>query len=240
MVEAIQRWRIAFRRGEPALGLGPAEIARAWESGLAGSAIPIVLSAAATPRPKLTFASPLPAGRPAEHDLADLVLGERWPLARLRPALAAALPDGFEVVDLYDVWLGAPALAAALSATSHRARLRGASSDELGAAAEELMAATSLSRSRARSDGRVSYDLRPLILDLASRPAGPTGDEAAGRPADGAAGAILRVILRSASDGPAGRPDEVILALGEHLGRTLELVDLVRERLWTADELPVL
>ncbi len=239
MVEAVQRWRIAFRRGEPALGLGPAEIARAWESGLAASGIPVVLSAAATPRPKLVFAAPLPAGRPAEHDLADLVLSERWPLARLRPALAEALPDGFEVVDLYDVWLGAPALAAALSASSHRARLRGASSDELSGAVEALLANAALPRSRARSDGRLSYDLRPLIIDLAIRPSDPTGDKA-GLPLDETAGAILRVILRSSSDGPSGRPDEVVLAIGEHLGRTLELVGLVRERLWTSDEVPVL
>jgi len=240
MVEPVQRWRIAFRRSEPALDLGPAEIARAWESGLAASGIPVVLSAAATPRPKLAFAAPLPAGRPAEHDLADLVLGERWPLARLRPALAEALPDGFEVVDLYDVWLGAPALAAALSASSHRARLRGASSDELSGAVATLLATGALPRSRARSDGQASYDLRPLILDLASRPADLAGDNAAGSPLDGAAGATLRVILRSSSDGPSGRPDEVILSISEHLGRTLELVDLVRERLWTSDEAPVL
>ena len=70
------------------------------------------MSAAATPRPRLSFAAPLPPGRAAEHDLADLVIGERWTAARVRALLEAALPAGFELVDLFDVWLGAPALTA--------------------------------------------------------------------------------------------------------------------------------
>lgn len=166
MVDAVQRWRIAFRRGAPALDLGPAEIARAWESALAGAGVPVVMSAAATPRPRLTFAAPLPPGRAAEHDLADLVLGERWPIARLRPVLGAALPAGFELVDLYDIWLGAPAITASLNAMSHRAILAGVSFDELAGAAAGLLAASRLERSRARSERNVTYDLRPLIVDL--------------------------------------------------------------------------
>lgn len=48
------------------------------------------------------------------------------------------------------------------------------------------------------------------------------------------------MILRTSSDGPSGRPDEVILTVGEALGRELELLELIRERLWTADEAPTL
>ncbi len=237
MVDAVQRWRIAFRRGAPALDLGPADIARTWEAALVESGIPVVMSTAATPRPRLTFAAPLPPGRAAEHDLADVVIGERWPLPRLRPLLAAALPAGFELVDLYDVWPGAPSIAASLSAMSHRAVLAGLSPDELAAAVAGLLGAARLDRSRAKAESKVSYDLRPLIIDLRSGPAQPS---AAGPAAGAAAGPVLRMALRTSSDGPSGRPDEVILAAGESLGRELELVDLIRERLWTSDEAPIL
>ncbi len=231
MVEAVQRWRIAFRRGSPALDLGPQEIARAWEAGLAASGIPVVLSAAATPRPRLTFAAPLPAGRAAEHDLADLVLGERWTLPQLRPLLQEALPTGFELVDLYDVWLGAPSITAALGATSYRALVGGAAWPELAKAADRLLAAPRLDRIRAKADRGVSYDLRPLILAL---------DLSAADPVDGATSASLRMIVRTTADGPSGRPDEVLLALGEALDCQLEQLELVRERLWTSDEVPLL
>ncbi|HEY7937092.1 MAG TPA: TIGR03936 family radical SAM-associated protein [Candidatus Limnocylindrales bacterium] len=230
MVEAVQRWRIAFRRGAPALDLGPAEIARSWEGALLAAGLPLVLSAAATPRPRLSFAAPLPPGRLAEHDLADVVIGERWTAARLRALLVASLPAGFELVDLFDVWLGAPALTSVLNAMSHRALVCGADPLEVVAAAETLLAADRLDRTRSKGAERsVQYDLRPLILGLAAIP-GVVGPEQT----------IVRMILRTSSDGPSGRPDEVILALGEVLGASLEVAELVRERLWTADETPTL
>ena len=225
MVEAVQRWRLAFRRGAPALELGPPEIARAWEIALADAGVPVMMSAAAKPRPKLTFAAALPPGRVAEHDLADFVLTERWSLPRLRLALAGTVPEGFAIVDLFDVWLGAPSVTAALNAISHRATVSGASLAELEGAVRTLLASPRLERTRAKgAERRTTYDLRPLLLALGT----------------GSGAGIVRMLLRASSDGPSGRPDEVILALGEVIGRELEFVDLVRERLWTSDEVPTL
>jgi radical SAM-linked protein len=225
MIEGIQRWRIAFRRGAPALELGPPEIARAWEAALAQARVPVVMSAAAKPRPRLTFAAGLPPGRVAEHELLDVVLADRWSLASLRIALSETLAPGFEVVDLYDVWLGAPSVSAALTATTHRVTVGGATSDELAASLSALLEAGTLERTRAKgAERQTTYDLRPLILELEASPAAP----------------IVRMLLRTSSDGPSGRPDEMILALAKVIGRDLELVDLVRERLWTNDEAPTL
>jgi radical SAM-linked protein len=230
MLEAVQRWRMAFRRGEPALDLGPPEIARSWEMALIAAGLPVVMSAAATPRPRLSFAAPLPPGRVAEHDLADIVIGERWTAADVRSLVTNALPAGFELVDLFDVWLGAPALTAVVSAMSHRAVVSGAEPVDVAGAAAALVAANRLVRTRSKGSERsVQYDLRPLIVGLVSIP-GPSPTEQT----------IVRMILRSSSDGPSGRPDEVLLALGEVLGAQLELIELVRERLWTADEIPTL
>jgi len=230
MLEPVQRWRIAFRRDAPALELGPAEIARSWEGALIAAGVPLVMSAAATPRPRLSFAAPLPPERPAEHDLADVVIGDRWTAARLRSVLESALPAGFELVELFDVWLGAPALTSVLNAMSHRALVCGADPLEVLAAAETLLLADRLDRTRSKGAERsVQYDLRPLIVGLAAIP-GPAATEQT----------IVRMILRTSSDGPSGRPDEVILALGEILGVSLEVTELVRERLWTADETPTL
>ena len=235
MTEGIQRWRIAFRRGAPALELGPPEMARAWEAALAEAGVPVVMSAAATPRPRLTFAAGLPPGRVAEHDLLDVVLAERWPLPRLRAALSATLPDGLGIVELYDVWLGAPSISAALSAATHRATVGGARREELAAAASALLDSATLERTRAKgAERRTTYDLRPLIIELGG--SAPDAEPRAPSPA----APIVRMALRMSSDGPSGRPDEVILALGDVLGRDLELVDLVRERLWTSDEIPTL
>jgi len=239
MVEPVQRWRIAFSRGAPTLELGPPEINRAWEDAIASADIPVVMSAAARPRPRLTFAAPLPPGRVAEHDLADLVLSERWPISRLRSALGAALPPGFGIVELYDVWLGAPSITAALAAVSTRGTIRGASLPDARDAAQTLLAAGRLERTRAKgAEQRQAYDLRPLILELEAGEVLAAAASVSAVPATepGAPTSIVRMLLRSSSDGPSGRPDEVIAALGEVVGHELELVEQVRERLWTSDE----
>ena len=239
MAEPVQRWRIAFRRGAPALELGPPEITRAWERGLADAGIPVVMSAAARPRPRLMFAAPLPPGRVAEHDLVDIVLSERWPISPVRSRLAAALPPGFSIVELYDVWVGAPSITAALSAVSTRAVVRGAALVDLRSAVRAVLAAERLDRTRAKgSEQRIAYDLRPLVVDLEA--GALAWASALSETAEADSTSIVRMVLRSSSDGPSGRPDEVILALGELLGRELELVEQVRERIWTIDETPAL
>src|ERR1700690_1986156 len=233
MVEPVQRWRIAFRRGSPALDLGPPEIAQAWESALTAAGIPVLMSAAASPRPRLTFAAPLPPGRAAAHDLADVVLGERWSLSRMRAALEAALPAGFGIVDMYDVWVGPPTITAALNAISHRATVRGALADELAAAVRVLLDSLRLQRTRAKgAERQTTYDLRPLILELEVAGAPAAGTPAAEAPA-GDPASVVRMVLGASSDGPSGRPDEVILALGEAAGHELEPVELVRGGRWT-------
>ncbi len=253
--EPRQRWRIVFAR-DAAVRDPSAGTAAAWEAALTSAGLPIARSLGKSPRPKLTIGAPLPVGTAGEAELADLVLTERLPVADVRARLSGHLPEGHRLVDLFDVWLGAPTLSAQVVAADYRMTVRGASGAELGAACSGLVAATGIERTRQKGDGRaVTYDLRPLILALTVVSAVRTDDDGAaddGAAADGAAddgaaddvraatgdvgrAATLRMRLRHAGDGPSGRPDEVILALGEALGRPLEPTAIVRERLLTAD-----
>ena len=219
--EIRQRWRIAFARGAPILDLGPSAVAALWEEAFGRAGLPVAMSQARSPRPKLVSAAPLPVGMPAEHELLDATLAARVPRFAVGSSLAAVLPAGLSVVDLFDVWTGAPALTAALSAADYRVAVAGAPSAILADGCTRLLAARALPRERVKGEGRaIRYDLRPLILSL-----GMTGDD-------------LRMRLRHEQERGIGRPDEVIRALGEAIGAPLEPVTVVRERLWTADELP--
>jgi len=228
--EPRQRWRIVFAR-DAAVRDPSSATGAAWEAALARTGLPIARSLGKSPRPKLTVGAPLPVGMAGEAELADLVLTERLPVAEVRAKLSGHLPEGHRLVDLHDVWLGAPTVVAQIVAADYRLTVRGASELELDGACSELVAATRIERTRQKGDGRaVTYDLRPLILTLHAGPPDPPSE-------DGAGAATLRMRLRHAQDGPAGRPDEVILALGEALGRRLAGGSIVRERLLTADPL---
>ena len=94
--------------------------------------------------------------------------------------------------------------------------------DAVAAAAQALLAAPTLPRVRSKGESSVPYDLRPLLADVVDRGAGPP--------------VALRVRGRIHPELGVGRPEEVIAALGDALGRALEVRGIVRERLILADD----
>ena len=209
---------------------GPGTSARApLEATIAAAGLPVALGRGqgTAARPRFVLAAPLPPGMSGEHELADAFLTERLPRADVWAALAACFPADHRLVDLHDVWLGAPTLTARLAAADYRVEVTGATSDEVERACAVVLAAPSLQRSRAKGEGRVvTYDLRPLLIDLSARSA-----------ADGAPGATIWMRLRMTPDGAAGRPDEVVRAVAEAGSSDLAVVRTVRERLLTVDDL---
>jgi radical SAM-linked protein len=214
MSESRQRWRLIFRRDEPAMYLAHLDAVHAWERAMRRGRIPVAVSEGFNPRPKLVFAAPLQLGMLAEHELADLYLAERLTAPDLRARLAACLPPGYVVTELHDVWVGAQALAPQLVAADYRANLTGVGGAELGSAVARLLEAGTLVRERRRDKGAVRYDLRPLLMDL--RCAEPS--EAPATPAGPSDAATLWMRLRHSQDGGTGRMEEVVAALAEDVG----------------------
>lgn len=174
-------------------------------------------------RPRISFGAPLPLGMAAEGELIDVVLVERWPTWRVRETLAGHLPAGWRLIDLFDVWLAGPPLAGRVAAADYRITLAaGLDASGLERAAADLLATESLPRERAKGAGTVTYDLRPLLMDLAIDPGPP---------------AIVRTRTRFHPELGTGRPEEVVAALRDLYGATLEVVSIVRERVVLADDL---
>ena len=220
MSEIRQRWRLTFARDEEARYLSHLDAVHLWERAFRRGEIPLATSEGFNPRPKLVFAAPLQLGMLAEHDLADLFLAERLTSPDLRGRLALGMPRGYRVVDLHDVWVGAPALAPQLVAADYRVTLFNVKHDGLAAAVARLMAAEALPRQRHREKRTISYDLRPLLLE--ARVHAPDPAAIAQATADlAAAGLWLR--LRHSQDGGSGRVEEVVAALADELGMTTHL-----------------
>ncbi|HEY0443628.1 MAG TPA: TIGR03936 family radical SAM-associated protein [Candidatus Limnocylindrales bacterium] len=215
---------MAFRRTADAPAIPHREIADTWLASLLAGDLPLARAQGTRSRPPLTFAAPLPLGMPAEHELADVFLTERLPAWHVRSALASTAPRGIELTAVDDVWVGAPALAAALVAAEYRVSSGAASrpdSGELTDAAASLLGSPSIPRQRAKGSGTVDYDLRPLLARI---------------DVDGE-GRTIRIRTIFHSERGAGRPEEAVAALGDVLGRGLVAESIVRERLILADEL---
>jgi len=213
--EVRQRWRLVFARDEEARYLSHLDAVRLWERAFRRGDIPVATSEGFSPRSRLVFAAPLQLGMLAEHELADLFLAERLTARDLRDRLAAGMPRGYRVVDLYDVWAGAPALAPQLAAADYRLTLLNVERAALESAVERLLAADRLPRARHKEARTIPYDLRPLLLELRARDPDPTAltpDDAA----SDAAGLWMR--LRHSQEGGSGRAEEVVAALADDMG----------------------
>ena len=229
-----QRWRIIYRRDEDARFLAHLDVMKQWERALRRGGIPVAQTEGMSPRPRIVFAAPLPLGMLAEAEIVDIVLSQRLTIADLRGRLVANLPPGFGLVDLHDVWLHAPAVAARLAGAVYRMDLAGGGeAPVLGAdvarAIASLLEAERLDRRRQKEKKVVAYDLRPLILVLEL----VAWDDAGGA---GSGAGTIRVNVRHSQDDGTGRPDEVVAALAEALPAQLDVVQAVRVRFVLAGE----
>jgi len=196
---------------------------RSWTALLGASGLPLAGEGAG--RGRVAPAAPLPLGVAGEREVIDLYLAERLPASAVRAAVAAVLPAGTSLVDLHDVWVGAPSAPAAVVAADYRVLLAGPPRWAVEGAVLALLGAVTLPRERRREKKTTAYDLRPLILGLEVR-------------ASDGSGVTLAMRLRHAPDA-VGRPEEVVAALGEppaSLGEAPSVQSIVRERVVMADD----
>ena len=217
-----QRWRLVLAREALAIGLAGRDLIDAWEAAVDGAGLPLHRPVGRA-RARVAFGAPVPAGIALERELADIVLTEMVPGWRVREALDRGLPEGWRLVDLYDVWLGAPALAGQVAAADYRVALGDVATGDVPAAVAALLAADRLPRERMKGAASVPYDLRPLVAGVSVIDAGPPP--------------LLRMRTLSHPSLGTGRPDEVVAALGDLADIDLEVRTVVRERLVLAEEL---
>ena len=222
MAPPRQRWRLVVARSADAPRLAGRDLSDAWELAIEATGLPIHRPVGRA-HGRVAFGASLPMGIAAERELVDLFMAEPVPLWRMREALDGGLPEGWRLVEVFDVWVGAPPLAGRVSAAEYRIELGGDIDPEaLARAGASLLSAQALPRVRARGDSQVAYDLRPLLADVAVAEPGPP--------------TVLWIRARIHPELGIGRPDEVVAALGDELGRELEVRGIVRERLIVADE----
>jgi hypothetical protein len=203
----------------------------AWAALLDGCGLPL---AGDPGRGRVVPAAQLPLGFAGEREILDVILGARLTLVDVRERIRAGLPASVELVELHDVWIGAPSASAAVIAADYRVLLAGVPAPVLRLAAESLLAASTLPRERHREKKTQSFDLRPLILALSVSAAVPPAGAAPDAPST-----LLRVRLRHRPDA-VGRPEDVVSALGEPpappLGGEIHVLGIVRERLVLAGD----
>lgn len=220
----MQRIRIHFAKTPAMRYTGHLDLFRAWERSLRRANLPLAYSQGFNPHPRINLAAALPLGFTSQAEIADIWLDPEVDLSAVAQALTPALPPGIQAQEYSPVDLRAPALQTQVESAEYEITFLTLQPELLERAAA-LLAQTEILRSR-RSK---SYDLRPLILDMAPLPADETG--------------APRLFLRmGARESASGRPDEVIAALGadpaEARVHRTKLILAVRSQLSEAGDQP--
>jgi radical SAM-linked protein len=178
------------------------DIARAVERGVRKAGLPVAYSAGFSPHPKISYSGGASTGAASEAEYLELSLTGACAAADVRDRLDGALPDGIDVIEVFELTGAADGLA--LEASQWRVVLPGVEPGDAARAVETFMAADSAPVDRLTSKGIRRLDARSAVLTMEL-------DRRAGEGRD-AGCAILRMVVRHMT--PAVRPDDILAALG--------------------------
>jgi hypothetical protein len=193
-----------------------------------------------------------------EHELIDVGLTECRQAHEVRQAVLDVIPSDHELVDMHDVWTGAPTLPSLVVAADYRARVTlrpapakravnkagtdkpttdkattdKASTDD-GGAGRMLDAAVEAFLASARVEIQREKGGGAIGVDI--RPLVLRLQRTASL-GDGTFGLHMR--LRLGGAGGVGRPEEIVAALAVGLPGPVRIDELVRERILLADDPP--
>jgi len=222
------RLRITFSKTDALRYTGHLDLHKIWERTARRAGLPLAYSQGFHPLPKIQLAAALPLGFSARAELVDIWLDTGSKNSSLRPqsevrlfqgasrrlrtpgihtALQSAAPPGLGILKVEEVDERAPASQTqVVSAEYEVTLLEPGDGSDLTRSLSTVMGAESLLRQRRGK----SYDLRPLIEELALTPPQKSGE-----------GLGVRIFMRlAAREGATGRPEEVLDVLGIRFGTT--------------------
>jgi radical SAM-linked protein len=210
---ARQRLRILYSKGEAIQFISHQDEFRMWERTLRRADLPLVYKLGFNPQPMIQFAAPLGVGMTGVREYLDVTLAPPVDVAEVKQRLRAALPVAVGLHAVEEIPLKAEALATSLFGADYTVLLdvtpEELTPEEVQARIDDFWAKTEIWRERERKGERYTYNLRPLVFELAILPSHLSAPFAATAPS-----AITLFVRVQQRNGATGRPDEVVAALG--------------------------
>lgn len=195
-VPPVAKYRIRFAKRGRVRFASHRDFQRAFERALRRGGVPMAYSAGFSPHPKISYANAVATGAASEAEYVEIGVMAELDAATLAQQLDAALPVGFDIVEVVPVH--SSDFANRLQASVWHIELPGADPAAAEAAVTALLAEDIVEVQRMTKKGLRTFDVRGAIVDVAF------GTNAVGC-------AILTLVVRHAV--PAVRPDDVLAGL---------------------------
>lgn len=114
-----------FEKGEEVRFISHLNLVKAFVQALRRSDFPVVYSAGFSPRPKVSFAPPLPLGMKSRSEFADIILEGTVDICKFRACLNEKLPPGLKILEAKEVCLQYKSLMAIIDVATYEVRLNG-------------------------------------------------------------------------------------------------------------------
>ncbi len=211
----MNRLRVRFSRGQEVKFISHLDIMRLWQRALHRAGIPLAYSEGFTPHPRISLAAPLPTGVTSQTELMDIFCTKQVSPHFLSGAVSQQLPPGIELLQVYPIALTMPSLQSQVRHAEYEVEVETEKGkQDVERALADLLSLEHLPWQHQRDTGPRNYDLRSLVDDLWLI-----------NWRDGYATIGMR--LRCDSGG-AGRPEQVIAALGySHYPRSIQRTKLI-------------
>ena len=186
----VQRLRIRYAKRGRLRFTSHRDFSRAFERAVMRARIPMAYSSGFHPHPRISYAGAAPTGSASEAEYLEIGLAEVVDPATVATALAEALPDGLDVMQVVESPGGS--LADLLTASHWTIRLP-AGQARLVDAVDAFLAADAVPVERMTKKGLREFDCRAAVVSLAVRDA------------EGSAGARPRAAAHGARGAPRRR-----------------------------------
>jgi radical SAM-linked protein len=210
------RIRITFSKQGPLRYTGHLDLHKLWERAARRAELPLAYSQGFHPQPKMNMAAALPLGFSSRCEVMDMKLEHDMKVEGLREKLQQTLPAGIQVLSVDGADEHAPTLQTQVASAEYQVTLMASIGEsELKHRIDSVMESESIIRERRGK----TYDLRPLIEELALTPAPSLRSAhlhcAQAHVSQSPDGRGEKIVMRlAAREGATGRPEEVLDTLG--------------------------
>jgi radical SAM-linked protein len=195
---AVQKLRVHFAKRGRLRFTSHRDFQRVFERAIRRADVPIAYSAGFSPHPKISYVGAASTGAASEAEYLEIAVTRVCDPAEVRAQLDAALPPGFDIIEVLEAHSGS--LPDRIDTSHWEVTLTGVEPADAARAVAAFLQAESIPVERVLKDGRRTLDARlPVVtLGVVEEPAS-TGC------------AILEMVVRHLT--PAVRPDDVLVGL---------------------------
>ncbi|MDX6315231.1 MAG: hypothetical protein QOF44_4695 [Streptomyces sp.] len=198
---AVQRLRVHFAKRGRLRFTSHRDFQRVFERAVRRAEVPVAFSAGFSPHPKISYVGAASTGAASEAEYLELGLTRVCDPEQVRLALDAALPPGFDVLEVVEASPGpGSSLPDRIDASHWQVTLNGVSPQTARTAVDAFLQTESISVERVLKDGRRTLDARLPVVSLGVVESDESADCV-----------ILDMVVRHLT--PAVRPDDVLAGL---------------------------